>query len=138
MLNLIKNTQTLYGIDGYNNVIENIIQKLNAYDYYFDIKLILTEALLNAFEHGNKSDKSKPINLFYNFDGKYLNFKITSSEKNLPKINIPESVSNEDLLKDHGRGLFLINSLSDKVEFKDNSLLIQKNILNDTTEEVSI
>lgn len=126
MLNLIKNTQTLYGIDGYNNIIENIIQKLNAYDYYFDIKLILTEALLNAFEHGNKSDKSKPINLFYNFDGKYLNFKITSSEKNLPKINIPESVSNEDLLKDHGRGLYLINSLSDKVEFKDNSLLIQK------------
>lgn len=138
MLNLTKNVQILYGIDNYNKVIEDIIKKLNAYDYYFDIKLILTEALLNAFEHGNKSDKTKPINLSYNFDGKYLTFKITSSEKNLPKINIPESVSNEDLLKDHGRGLFLINSLSDKVEFKDNSLLIKKNILNNSTEEVSI
>lgn len=138
MLNLIKNVQTLYGIDNCNKVIEDIIKKLNAYDYYFDIKLILTEALLNAFKHGNKSDKTKPINLFYNFDGKNLTFKITSSEKNLPKINIPESVDNEDLLKDHGRGLFLINSLSDKVEFKDNSLLIQKNILNNTTGEVSI
>lgn len=138
MLNLTKNVQILYGIDNYNKIIEDVIKKLNAYDYYFDIKLILTEALLNAFEHGNKSDKTKPINLFYNFDGKYLTFKITSSEKNLPKINIPEAVSNEDLLKDHGRGLFLINSLSDKVEFKDNSLLIQKNILNNTTEEVSV
>jgi len=138
MLNLIKNAQTLYGISNYNTVIEDVIKALNAYDYYFDIKLILTEALLNAFKHGNKSDKTKPINLFYNFDGKYLNFKITSCEKFLPKINIPESVSNEDLLKEHGRGLFLIKSLSDKVEFKDNSLLIQKNILNNTTEEVSI
>lgn len=138
MLNLTQNVQILYGIDNYNKIIEDVIKNLNAYDYYFDIKLILTEALLNAFEHGNKSDKTKPINLFYNFDGKCLNFKITSSEKNLPTINIPESVSNEDLLKDHGRGLFLINSLSDKVEFKDNALLIQKNILSDTTEEVSI
>lgn len=138
MLNLTKNVQILYGIDNYNKIIEDVIKNLNAYDYYFDIKLILTEALLNAFEHGNKGDKTKPINLFYNFDGKCLNFKITSSEKNLPTINIPEAVSNEDLLKDHGRGLFLINSLSDKVEFKDNALLIQKNILSDTTEEVSI
>lgn len=138
MLNLTKNIQILYGIDNHNKIIEDVIKNLNAYDYYFDIKLILTEALLNAFEHGNKSDKTKPINLFYNFDGKYLTFKITSSEKNLPKINIPESVSNEDLLKDHGRGLFLINSLCDKVEFKDNSLLIKKNILNNTTEEVYV
>ncbi|WP_053242981.1 ATP-binding protein [Clostridium sp. DMHC 10] len=125
-MNLIKNTQTLYGIDGYNKIIETIIQKLNAYDYYFDIKLILTEALLNAFEHGNKSDKTKPINLFYNFDGKYLNFKITHYTKNTQNINIPESINNEDLLKEHGRGLFLIRSLSDKVEFKDNSLFIKK------------
>ncbi|KZL89978.1 ATP-binding protein [Clostridium magnum] len=138
MLNLIKNTLTLYGINGYNNIIESVIKALNAYDYYFDIKLILTEALLNAFEHGNNSDKNKPISLFYNFDGKYLNFKITSSEKTLPKINIPESVSNEDLLKEHGRGLFLIKSLSDKVEFKGNSLLIQKSILDNTNTEVSI
>lgn len=138
MLNLIKNVQTLYGIDNHNKIIEDVIKKLNAYDYYFDIKLILTEALLNAFEHGNKSDKTKPINLFYNFDGTYLIFKITSSEKFLPHINIPKSVSNENLLEDHGRGLFLINSLSDKVEFKGNSLFIQKNILNNTTEEVSI
>ncbi|MCD2348814.1 ATP-binding protein [Clostridium guangxiense] len=138
MLNLIKNTQTLYGIDGYNKIIETIIQKLNAYDYYFDIKLILTEALLNAFEHGNKSDKTKPINLFYNFDGKYLNFKITHYTKNTQNINIPESINNEDLLKEHGRGLFLIRSLSDKVEFKDNSLFIKKNILNTTPKEVLI
>lgn len=138
MLNLTKNIKILYGIDNHNKIIEDVIKNLNAYDYYFDIKLILTEALLNAFEHGNKGDKTKPINLFYNFDGKYLTFKITSSEKNLPKINIPKSVSNDDLLKDHGRGLFLINSLCDKVEFKDNSLLIKKNILNNTTEEVYV
>lgn len=138
MLNLTTNIQTLYGIDNHNEVIDDVIKKLNAYDYYFDIKLILTEALLNAFEHGNKNDKTKPINLFYNFDGKYLNFKITSSEKCLPQIIIPKSVNNENLLKEHGRGLFLINSLSDKVEFKDNSLFIQKNILNNTTKEVSI
>ncbi|WP_161487072.1 ATP-binding protein [Clostridium magnum] len=56
----------------------------------------------------------------------------------MPKINIPESVSNEDLLKEHGRGLFLIKSLSDKVEFKGNSLLIQKSILDNTNTEVSI
>ncbi|KZL91772.1 hypothetical protein CLMAG_35310 [Clostridium magnum DSM 2767] len=34
MLNLIKNTLTLYGINGYNNIIESVIKALNAYDYY--------------------------------------------------------------------------------------------------------
>lgn len=138
MLNLVKNTQTLHGIDNYNDVIENVIKALNAYDYHFDIKLILTEALLNAFKHGNKSDKTKPIHLFYNFDGKYLNFKITHYIEGASNVNIPDSISDEYLLKEHGRGLFLIKSLSDKVEFKGNSLFIKKKILNDTIKEISI
>lgn len=133
MLNLVKSKQTMYGLEGYNNVIEKVIKDLNACSYYFDIKLILTEALSNAFEHGNKSDKSKPIELFYDFDGKHLNFRITHSVTKVKNLAIPESISDDNLLDEHGRGLFLIKNIADKVELKDNSLIIVKNIINTST-----
>lgn len=130
MINIIKNKQTLYGIDNYVSVIDNVIKLLNANEYYFDIKLMLTEALQNAYEHGNNSDKTKPIDLISIFDGKCLVFKIVHRLTNSKNVNIPSYINNENLLEEHGRGLFLIKSLSDKVEFKNNSLTIKKYILN--------
>lgn len=132
MLNIINNKQTLYGIDNYASVIDNVIKTLNVNDYYFDIKLILTEALLNAFEHGNNSDKTKPIDLISTFDGKCIMFEIVHYLSNSKNIKIPNNISDENLLEEHGRGLFLIKSLSDTVEFKYNSLIIKKYILNCT------
>ncbi|OPJ60769.1 serine-protein kinase RsbW [Clostridium oryzae] len=129
MMNLINKKQTLYGLDEYDKVIDTVVSDLKAEKYYFDIKLILTEALTNAFEHGNDGDKNKPIDLVYNFDGKYLNFKVISSNTKPESISIPKSIDEDSLLDEHGRGLFLIQSMADKVEFKDNSLIITKCIL---------
>ncbi|WP_169911621.1 ATP-binding protein [Clostridium oryzae] len=128
-MNLINKKQTLYGLDEYDKVIDTVVSDLKAEKYYFDIKLILTEALTNAFEHGNDGDKNKPIDLVYNFDGKYLNFKVISSNTKPESISIPKSIDEDSLLDEHGRGLFLIQSMADKVEFKDNSLIITKCIL---------
>lgn len=129
MMNLIKKQQTLYGLDGYNSTIEKVIKDLEAGNYSFEIKLILTEALSNAFLHGNNSDKSKPIELIYGYDGTCLNFKIVSENVKAENISIPEFIDDSDILDEHGRGLFLIRSMADKVEFEDNSLIISKCIL---------
>lgn len=124
----------LNSLSDYNAIIDNIIADLNIYNYSFDIKLILTEALTNAFNHGNKNDSSKPVYITYYFDGENIEFQILDSGNNLKNINIPEQVSDEDLLNEHGRGLFLINQFSDKVKIKNNTLIIQKKLISNDQE----
>ncbi|KZL92264.1 ATP-binding protein [Clostridium magnum] len=118
----------LYGLDNYKETIDKVVKDLNIHDYYFDIKLILTEALTNAFYHGNKQDKTKPIILRYYHDDSDIVFEIEHSETNLETIDIFDEISDEDLLKEHGRGLFLIKCFVDKIEVDKNSLVIRKKI----------
>lgn len=115
-------------LDKYNDVINNIIADLNANNYDFEIKLILTEALTNAFNHRNKNDSSKPVYMSYYFDGESVEFNILDLGDNLKNIYIPEVISDEDLLSDHGRGLFLIKQFADKVEIMGNNLIIKKKL----------
>lgn len=118
----------LYGLDNYKEAIDKVIRDLNVNDYYFDIKLILTEALTNAFYHGNKHDKTKPIVLRYYNDNSSIVFEIEHSEANIENMNVSEEISDEDLLKEHGRGLFLIKCFVDKIEVDKNILIIRKKI----------
>lgn len=118
----------LYGLENYKEVISKIISELGIFSYEFDIRLILTEALTNAFNHGNESDKSKPIYLEYYYDGKSVTFEIKDSGSKAKVICIPEKISDEDLLNDHGRGLFLIKCLADEFYLRDNAIIIKKNI----------
>lgn len=118
----------LYGLDRHKEVIDEIIYELNASHESFDIRLILTEALTNAFKHGNNSMKGKPIFLRYKSDGGNVRFEIEDCGDGFENTKIEEQALAEDLLNDSGRGLFLINCVSDKVEINNNALIIEKQI----------
>ncbi|MCB2289381.1 ATP-binding protein [Clostridium sp. CS001] len=116
----------LYGLENIKGIIAKIIADLNILDKCFDVKLMLTEALTNAFMHGNKCNVDKPIYLRYVYDGTYVSFEIEDSGTGLENIIIPEQISNESLLNDSGRGLFIIKSMADKIELRKNTLIIGK------------
>ena len=109
-------------------VVDKIIEDLNANDDYFDIRLILTEALSNAFNHGNKKKVDKPIHLRYAYDGINIKFEIEDSGKALKNVTIPDCTADENLLEDSGRGFILMSTLADKIEIINNTLIIQKKI----------
>lgn len=115
-----------YGIKRYNDAIKNIVDNLRAGEIFFDIKLLLTEALVNAFEHGNNADEHKPVYLNYEYDGNTIRFNIKDSGGSYKEIGIPETLPEKNLFDEKGRGLFLIKCYSDKVEYKDNTLIIEK------------
>lgn len=115
-----------YGLSEHKKAIDRIIAELNAHKQDFDIRLILTEALTNAFKHGNGMNVNKPIYLKYFYNDKSVKFEISDSGTGFENVIIQEQQEDEDLLSDSGRGLFLIKSLSDKIELKKNTLIIQK------------
>ena len=116
----------LYDLTQYKKIIEEVIRDLNASEYYFDIKLILTEALTNAYKHGNKNNNKKSIYLRYFYNNNELKFEIEDSGCNHKNITIPNEISDENLLNGSGRGLFLINCIADKIKFNNKTLIIEK------------
>lgn len=116
-----------YGIDNINEKLDNIIQSINLERQSFEIKLILIEAVSNAYIHGNKKDKEKPICVEWKLTHNLLEVSITDcgeGVENLSNYNHEEN----DILDESGRGILIINSYSDLVEFKGNSLIIKKYI----------
>lgn len=119
----------LYGLGNYKEIINNIISDLNVNEDCFDIRLILTEALTNAFTHGNNKNMDKPIYLRYTNDCTSITFEIEDSGPGFENVIIQDKTLDENLLNDGGRGLFLIKCVADKVEIKNKTLIIQKKLI---------
>ncbi|WP_237737322.1 ATP-binding protein [Clostridium carboxidivorans] len=118
----------LYGLSEYKQIIDKVISELNASQYDFDIKLILTEALTNAFKHGNNMNVDKPIYLRYSYDNSSVKFEVQDCGTGLKNVIINDNLNDEDILEDKGRGLFLIKNLSDNIELKPNMVIIEKTL----------
>lgn len=114
-----------YGIDNINEKLNNIIQSLNLEEQSFEIKLILIEAVNNAFIHGNKKDKEKAICVEWKLEANLLEFSVTDCGDGVEKLS-NHSYEDEDILSESGRGLLIIKSYSDSVEFKGNSIVMKK------------
>ena len=130
-MNLECNEFTLYGLSKYNEVIDKIIasiSKTTSYEICFDIRLMLTEALTNAFKHGNNNDEKKPIYLRYSLRNLRIKFEVEDCGQGPKDVNFHRPIENENILEETGRGLFIIKSLADKIEVKNNILIIEKNL----------
>lgn len=125
---MLNNKIILYGLAKYKEIIDKITEDLNVSEHSFDIKLILTEALTNAFKHGNKGDSDKPIYLSYHHCGTYVRFEIEDCGDGINYMHIPNDPLDDDLLNSSGRGLFIISSIADKIELNNNTLIIQKSL----------
>jgi serine/threonine-protein kinase RsbW len=127
----------LFGLKQHEITINKIIEELEAFKIEFDIKLILTEGLSNAYKHGNNSSEALPIFLRYDYDGKEIVFEIEDSGAGSDFIILPNVISYEKILEDNGRGLYLIGCFSDAVHMVKNKLIIKKFFCKDLdTEEL--
>ncbi|MNB82424.1 anti-sigma F factor [compost metagenome] len=116
------------GLGNHQSIIEGIIQELDLEQYAFDIRLILMEAVTNAYYHGNLSDCTKPITIRYLLNGELLNLQVQDSGAGARELVIPDQIGDEQLLEDGGRGLYLIRCFSDSAEMIHNTIFIKKSI----------
>ncbi|MCI5839800.1 MAG: ATP-binding protein [Peptoniphilaceae bacterium] len=98
-------------VNDINNVIEDT-------DLFFDVKLILNELVINSFEHGNKKDENKIIDVTLIVDRDSAIIKVKDEGE-----GIRENVETDDL-KDSGRGLKLVYALSDEVLIRDSKITV--------------
>ncbi|KJS19871.1 MAG: hypothetical protein VR72_17140 [Clostridiaceae bacterium BRH_c20a] len=118
----------LFGLDKHNKVIDYIRNDIVKCPFIMDIELIISEAVSNAFIHGNQKDVSKPIYVRYKNNGKQIVLEIEDCGPGYSNVIIPKEISDDDLLNEGGRGLFLISCIADEIIFFQRTIIIKKNI----------
>jgi serine/threonine-protein kinase RsbW len=85
------------------------------------IELSLQEALANAVIHGAKEDPTKIVECIVSRDNdRGLLIVVRDPGQGFTPEAIPSCTVGENVYSNHGRGIFLINQLMDKVEFRKN------------------
>lgn len=99
--------------------LEGINEKLHLDEMKFNKLLVATtEAVNNGIIHGNKRDRTKKVLLRVVINSKMLTVKVRDEGAGVDITAIPDPLAEENLLRENGRGVFLIRSLMSSVDFE--------------------
>ena len=106
------------------NIIESFVEQLRTElglndDVEANILVSLSEAVNNAIVHGNKMDPEKKVRMKMVKDEKLLTFSVEDEGSGFNPNEVMDPTAPENIDKPTGRGIFLIRSLADSVEFQD-------------------
>ena len=82
------------------------------------MEMALAEAAANSILHGNKSDKNKNVEITVTVTLKKIVIKIKDEGKGFVVSDVPDPTKEENMLKGNGRGLHIMKSLVDNLEYK--------------------
>jgi len=110
--------------------VETFVQKLvSRYkispDKQCNILISLTEAVTNAIIHGNHKDESKEVQVRLNKIKNNLSFRVSDQGPGFDYKSLPDPTAPENLTKCGGRGVFLMQQLSDNIRFFDNGRTVE-------------
>lgn len=83
------------------------------------IAMAVREAAVNAVLHGNSYDPRKKVMVSFETTQDTLTVTIRDQGKGLESQDIPDPLAPENLLKQSGRGIFLIRAFMDEVRFRN-------------------
>lgn len=108
----------LENVNQAEELVEKLVEKgLISDSQYGNVIVAVTEGVLNAIQHGNKMDASKPVEITISGGEKKLEITIEDQGDGFDYNNLPDPTDPSNIEKPNGRGIFLIRNLSDVVEF---------------------
>ena len=82
-----------------------------------DIAISVTEAVTNAVVHGNKNDLKKKVQIKLKAEPSCVEITVEDEGNGFDPESIRSPIDEGSLLKEAGRGIFILKSLMDKVDF---------------------
>ncbi len=86
-----------------------------------NIAIAITEVANNAIIHGNKLDYEKSVTVSFYCDQDTLMIYIKDEGRGFNPTELGNPLDPDNLLKETGRGIFILRSLMDDVQFHTNS-----------------
>jgi serine/threonine-protein kinase RsbW len=97
-----------------------------------DVAISVSEVVNNAIFHGNGNDVNKKVTIVIDIHKDEVEIVIKDQGKGFNPDSIPNPVKKSNILKRVGRGIFIVRSLMDSIDFNFTStgteVLIRKRI----------
>lgn len=95
-------------------MLEQANLKFNlAAEKFVNLQIACSEALINAIVHGNKEDESKSVFTNIEMNEFKMSVRIKDEGNGFNIDRLPDPTLNENILKESGRGIYIIRSLVD-------------------------
>ena len=106
--------------------VDELSEELKLSDEIYGNILIATlEAVNNAIIHGNKKQEDLDVEILMEQTPEYILISVKDQGPGFNPKSIPDPTAPENLEKVNGRGVFLMERLSDKIEFLQNGALVK-------------
>jgi len=106
-------------IDIAQEVVQKILENLKVVeDEIFWVCLAVREAVINAVKHGNNFDAGKYVDFVVDIQGEQLRIEVADQGTGFNIDDVPDPLSDENILKPSGRGIFYIRSFMDNVDYE--------------------
>jgi serine/threonine-protein kinase RsbW len=83
-----------------------------------NLAIAVTEAVGNAIIHGNHRDPSKRVRIAFRVDAEFLRIDVQDEGNGFDPGTLSNPLLPENLMKESGRGIFILKSLMDCVDFR--------------------
>jgi len=83
----------------------------------FNLRTVLAEALANAITYGNREDPSKQVEVRVEARSDAIRLTVTDAGDGFDPASVPDPTAPEAVVREDGRGLFVIRHLVDAVDF---------------------
>jgi len=102
------------------DLVNKVCEKLHIEEeLYGNVLIALTEAVNNAIDHGNRQDNGLEVFIDVVQNDNQFGFVVKDMGRGFDFNNLPDPTAPENILKENGRGIFLMKNLADEVEFED-------------------
>jgi serine/threonine-protein kinase RsbW len=83
----------------------------------FGIDMALREAVTNAMVHGNQEDEDKSVEVIFSCLEDGLEIEVRDQGEGFDPATVPDPTEPANVLKPSGRGIFLMRTFMDQVEW---------------------
>jgi serine/threonine-protein kinase RsbW len=88
-------------------------------DFYGNVLIAVTEAVNNAIEHGNGKLASTEVKVAVGDNPSEFCFNVKDQGRGFDFDHLPDPTAPENILKENGRGIFLMKNLADEVVYEE-------------------
>ena len=81
-----------------------------------DIAIAVSELVNNAVSHGNLGESDRPVEVAVTRRGTTVSVRVTDSGGGFDMESLESPVEDDNLLRQVGRGIFIVRSLMDRVD----------------------
>jgi serine/threonine-protein kinase RsbW len=82
------------------------------------ITISVIEAGTNAIQHGNGEDSSKPTEVLFRKESDRLTVVVRDQGRGFDPANLKDPLAKENMFSASGRGIYILRSFMDEVDFR--------------------